>query len=52
MGLQALGSGVFDGASGVFSKPLHGAMDEGAFGLVKGIGHGLLGAVAKPISGA
>jgi len=51
VGLQALEAGVREGAKGVIYQPIKGAMDQGAFGLVKGIGHGLLGVVAKPLSG-
>lgn len=52
MGVEALGSGIREGAKGVLLKPLHGAMDEGAQGFAKGVVHGLVGAVAMPLSGA
>jgi vacuolar protein sorting-associated protein 13A/C len=51
MGVKALGVGFREGATGVLSKPLQGAMDDGARGFVKGLGRGLLGVAAKPISG-
>ena len=51
VGFEALGSGIRQGAKGVLFKPLQGAMDEGAKGFVKGVGHGLLGAALQPLSG-
>lgn len=51
VGLKALGQGFKDGAKGVIFKPVSGALDQGARGFFKGIGHGLVGAVAKPLSG-
>lgn len=51
VGVEALGAGFREGAKGVLLKPLQGAMDQGAKGFVKGVGHGLLGAVAQPLSG-
>jgi len=51
MGLEAVMGGVVEGATGVLSKPLQGALDDGAKGFVKGLGRGLLGAAAKPLSG-
>jgi vacuolar protein sorting-associated protein 13A/C len=52
VGRNAVASGLIEGAQGLFYKPIHGAMDQGAKGFIKGVGHGLLGAVAKPLSGA
>ena len=51
LGGDAVLSGLREGAQGLFYKPLQGAMDQGAWGAAKGMGHGLLGAVAKPLSG-
>ncbi|KRX22141.1 Vacuolar protein sorting-associated protein 13C, partial [Trichinella nelsoni] len=42
---------VFDGVTGVFTKPIEGAREEGALGFAKGLGKGLIGAVTRPISG-
>ncbi|KRX90575.1 Vacuolar protein sorting-associated protein 13A [Trichinella pseudospiralis] len=42
---------VFDGVTGVFTKPIEGAREEGALGFAKGLGKGLIGAVTRPITG-
>ncbi|KRY49724.1 Vacuolar protein sorting-associated protein 13C [Trichinella britovi] len=42
---------MFDGVTGVFTKPIEGAREEGALGFAKGLGKGLIGAVTRPISG-
>ncbi|KAH0542669.1 hypothetical protein FGG08_002992 [Glutinoglossum americanum] len=51
-GLKAAGKefgyGLYDGISGLITQPLKGAKDEGATGLVKGIGKGIGGLVLKP----
>ena len=51
LGVQALGEGFLEGGKGVFYDPVAGAMDDGAKGFVKGLGTGLAGVFAKPISG-
>ncbi|XP_076984207.1 intermembrane lipid transfer protein VPS13C isoform X2 [Tamandua tetradactyla] len=43
--------GVFDGVTGIITKPVEGAKKEGATGFFKGIGKGLVGAVARPTGG-
>ncbi|XP_077774951.1 intermembrane lipid transfer protein VPS13C isoform X2 [Podarcis muralis] len=43
--------GVFDGVTGVVTKPVEGAKKEGAAGFFKGIGKGLVGVVARPTGG-
>lgn len=53
-GLKAAGKefiwGVNDGVSGLVMQPYTGARDNGAFGLVKGIGMGLTGFVLKDLA--
>lgn len=51
MGLEALGEGILDGVTGVLEQPLRGALDGGALGFARGVGRGLVGAVAKPMAG-
>lgn len=43
--------GVYDGVTGVFLRPWEGAREEGAAGFAKGLGKGLIGFVARPVSG-
>ena len=50
-GIQAAGYGFWDGFSGVVTQPYKGAKKDGAKGLAKGMGKGLIGLVAKPASG-
>jgi len=40
-----------DGVAGVFVEPYKGAKDGGAKGAAIGVGKGLVGLVAKPVSG-
>ena len=40
-----LAKGVFRGITGVFRKPVEGAIKGGAVGFAKGVGKGLIGAV-------
>lgn len=52
---QGIKGGVIDlaeGVTGIFLKPWKGAKREGAKGLLKGIGSGLLGIVTSPLSAA
>ena len=51
MGLEALSEGIIDGVAGVFEQPVRGALDGGAAGFARGAGRGLVGVVAKPLSG-
>ena len=44
--------GVLDGATGLVKKPIEGAREDGAKGLFKGMGVGLVGVVTRPVSGA
>ena len=43
--------GVFDGVVGIVKEPFVGALQGGAVGGIVGAGRGLVGAVAKPVSG-
>uniref|UniRef100_A0A2M4CVW7 Putative vacuolar protein n=1 Tax=Anopheles darlingi TaxID=43151 RepID=A0A2M4CVW7_ANODA len=48
---KGLVMGVFDGVTGVFTKPISGAKEEGVEGFLKGLGKGAVGLVARPIAG-
>lgn len=50
-GIQALGEGLVDGASGIVLNPLRGASSGGFLGFLSGVGKGLAGAPVKPVSG-
>lgn len=50
-GAKGLGQGIYEGVTGVVSKPLAGARTGGATGFAKGLGLGLVGAVTRPVSG-
>lgn len=43
--------GVYDGVTGVFTKPIEGARSEGVEGFFKGLGRGAVGLVARPTAG-
>lgn len=43
--------GVVDGVTGVFTKPISGAKEEGVGGFFKGLGKGAVGLVARPTAG-
>lgn len=43
--------GVVGGVTGVFTQPVSGAKKEGVEGFFKGLGKGLIGTVARPVSG-
>jgi hypothetical protein len=51
-GMKAMGNefsyGWYDGVTGLFTQPYKGAQKEGASGLIKGIGKGVGGFIAKP----
>ncbi len=53
-GLRAAGSafafGVYDGVTGLVLQPYHGARDNGARGLVQGVGKGIGGFVLKDLA--
>uniref|UniRef100_A0A1I7W7I3 VPS13_C domain-containing protein n=1 Tax=Heterorhabditis bacteriophora TaxID=37862 RepID=A0A1I7W7I3_HETBA len=50
-GVKGLGMGVVGGITGVVTKPIEGARQEGGLGFVKGVGKGLVGVVTRPVSG-
>ncbi|KAL9595222.1 MAG: hypothetical protein Q9179_005061 [Wetmoreana sp. 5 TL-2023] len=54
-GLKAAGKefgyGVYDGISGLFTQPFHGAKQEGVAGFIKGVGKGIGGLLLKPQAG-
>ncbi|KAL7714516.1 Vacuolar protein sorting-associated protein [Entamoeba marina] len=50
-GTSALGDSLVDGVTGVFMDPVRKTKKEGLKGIGKGVGKGLVGLVAKPISG-
>jgi len=43
--------GIFSGVTGIVTKPVEGAKNEGAAGFFKGVGKGLIGVVARPTGG-
>ena len=45
------GHTVKDGITGVVMKPIRGAKRDGVTGFVKGVGQGVVGLVAAPVSG-
>ena len=47
---KEFGYGIFDGISGLVTQPLSGIEQEGAQGLLKGIGKGFGGLIIKPAS--
>ncbi|KAH0635119.1 hypothetical protein KY284_037905 [Solanum tuberosum] len=47
----AFAKGLFRGVTGILTKPLEGAKASGVEGFVQGVGKGLLGAAAQPVSG-
>uniref|UniRef100_UPI00358EE903 intermembrane lipid transfer protein VPS13A-like n=1 Tax=Myxine glutinosa TaxID=7769 RepID=UPI00358EE903 len=50
-GGKGLLKGVLSGVTGVFTKPIEGARNDGAIGFFKGVGKGLVGVVARPAGG-
>ncbi|PKA57778.1 hypothetical protein AXF42_Ash015155 [Apostasia shenzhenica] len=47
----ALAKGFFRGVTGIVTKPLEGAKSSGVEGFVQGVGKGIIGAAAQPVSG-
>ncbi|PKI62678.1 hypothetical protein CRG98_016949 [Punica granatum] len=47
----ALAKGLFRGVTGILTKPLEGAKSSGVEGFVSGVGKGIIGAAAQPVSG-
>ncbi|XP_037004999.2 intermembrane lipid transfer protein VPS13A isoform X3 [Artibeus jamaicensis] len=50
-GGKGLVSGFVSGITGIVTKPIKGAQKGGAAGFLKGVGKGLVGAVARPTGG-
>lgn len=48
---KGLVMGVVDGVTGVFTKPISGAREEGVEGFFKGVGKGMVGLVTRPTAG-
>ncbi|KAF4519295.1 hypothetical protein B566_EDAN017925 [Ephemera danica] len=48
---KGLVTGVFSGVTGVITKPISGAQNEGVGGFFKGIGAGVIGLVTQPTGG-
>lgn len=42
---------MFDGVTGVFTKPVSGAREQGVEGFFKGLGKGAVGLVTRPAAG-
>ncbi|KAK1282846.1 hypothetical protein QJS10_CPB22g00662 [Acorus calamus] len=47
----AFAKGLFRGVTGILTKPLEGAKSSGVEGFVQGVGKGIIGAAAQPVSG-
>ncbi|XP_062107609.1 uncharacterized protein LOC133818629 [Humulus lupulus] len=47
----ALAKGLFRGVTRILTKPLEGVKTSGVEGFVQGVGRGLIGAAAQPVSG-
>jgi len=50
-GFTSLGRGLFEGVTGLVTKPIDGAIDGGPGGFIKGLGKGAAGLFAKPLAG-
>jgi len=50
-GGKGLFMGFVDGATGVVTKPIEGAKEEGVGGFIKGMGKGVVGLAARPTGG-
>ncbi|XP_017019677.1 intermembrane lipid transfer protein Vps13-like [Drosophila kikkawai] len=48
---KGLVMGFAEGATGVVTKPMNGAREQGAGGFIKGLGKGAIGLVIRPIAG-
>ncbi|KAL8935711.1 MAG: hypothetical protein Q9216_005294, partial [Gyalolechia sp. 2 TL-2023] len=45
---KEFGYGMYDGVSGIFTQPVHGAKQNGFGGFIKGVGKGIGGLLLKP----
>ncbi|EDO27781.1 predicted protein, partial [Nematostella vectensis] len=50
-GGKGLLEGVFEGVTGIVTKPVQGKQKQGAAGFFKGLGKGVVGVVARPAGG-
>jgi hypothetical protein len=50
-GGKHLGRGLLQGVTGIFTQPVKGYSKQGARGVLKGVGKGLVGVVVKPVAG-
>lgn len=50
MGIKGGVSELAEGIAGIFTKPFKKAKEEGATGFIKGVGSGILGAIASPFT--
>ena len=50
-GSKGVVMGIFDGVTGIATKPIEGAREEGVGGFFKGVGKGVVGLVARPTGG-
>ncbi|CAG9815731.1 unnamed protein product [Phaedon cochleariae] len=48
---RGLVMGVYSGVTGVFTKPVEGAKEQGVEGFFKGLGKGAVGLVTRPVAG-
>lgn len=48
---RGLVMGVFEGVTGIVTKPIEGAREEGVGGFFKGFGKGVIGVVTRPTAG-
>ena len=46
-----MGDTIQDGVTGFFMKPARGAKKHGVSGFIKGVGKGVAGLIAAPVSG-
>ena len=49
---KGLAEGFFGGITGVVTKPVDGAREDGVGGFFKGVGKGMVGLVTRPVGGA
>ena len=50
-GGESVVTGIASGVTGLFTKPIEEAQKDGAFGFIRGVGMGVLGAAVKPVLG-
>ena len=49
-GVRGGASEIFDGVTGIFTKPIQKSREQGAKGFFKGLGSGLVGAITAPVT--